>query len=308
MTMFNDLHLLRSFVTIVDCGSISAAARALHMTQPTLSRQLGALEEQCGAELLRRDTHRMSLTDSGQRFLQDARALIELADEAQQRLRQEQGGLQGNIRVFSTIDFGQTVVSRLISSFIQAHPGVTMELSYSNRPVHMIEEGCDAGIIAGTLTDERVVARSLGQIRRHVVASPGLVAAHKRCRRPEDLQAWPWLILASANFGGTREVMLYGEGDQEHRLQVQPVLVSEGVTSLREAARMDLGVAVLPTWLAEEDLVSGRLVRLLPRWEARSIPAHVVYPVRRTLPLRVRTFVDYATQYMATALAAPRRG
>lgn len=304
--MFDDLILLRSFVAIVECGSISAAARSLQMAQPTLSRQLSALEQQCGAELLRRDTHRMSLTETGQRFLHDARAIIELADEAQQRLRLEQGGLQGNIRVFSTIDFGQTVVSRLISSFIHAHPGVTMELAYSNRPLHMIEEGCDVGIIAGALTDDRVVARSLGQIRRHVVASPGLVAAHRRCRRPEDLQEWPWVILLSATFGGTREVTLYRDGE-ESRLRVRPLLQSEGVTSLREAARMDLGVAALPTWLVEEDLVSGRLVRLLPKWEASTLPAHVVYPARRNLPLRARTFVDFALEYMSTVLTSPRR-
>ena len=139
MTIFNDLSLLQAFVAIVESGSISAAARKLDLSQPTLSRQLRSLEDQCGAALLRRDTHRMSLTEMGHQFLADAQALLALAEESEQRMRRDQSALSGNIHVFSTIDFGQSVVSRMISSFIQAHPAVRMELAYSNRPLHMIE-------------------------------------------------------------------------------------------------------------------------------------------------------------------------
>src|SRR5580700_307664 len=145
MTMFTDLTLLRGFISIVDSGSISAAARHLHLTQSTLSRQLQSLEDQCGTVLLRRDTHRMRLTDTGHRLLADARALLALAEESEQRLRNEQTAVEGNIRIFATIDFGQGVVSRMIASFMQAHPAVTTQLAYSNRPLHMIEEGYDAG-------------------------------------------------------------------------------------------------------------------------------------------------------------------
>src|ERR1700684_262593 len=179
MTMFTDLTLLRGFVSIVDSGSLSAAARHLHLTQSTLSRQLQSLEDQCGTVLLRRDTHRMRLTDMGHRLLADARALLSLAEESEQRLRNEQTAVAGNIRIFATIDFGQSVVSRMIASFMQAHPGITTELAYSNRPLHMIEEGCDAGVIVGNLTDETVVARSAGQITRYPVAAPSFISERK---------------------------------------------------------------------------------------------------------------------------------
>ena len=301
MTVFTDLTLLRAFVAIVDSGSISAAARTLHLTQPTLSRQLRALEDQCGTALLRRDTHKMSLTDAGDRLLTDAQALLSLAEEAGQRLRSDLTAISGNIKVFATIDFGQSVVSRLIASFIQAHPGVTIELAYSNRPLHMIEEGCDAGIIAGSVTDERVAARSLGQIKRYPVASPSFVRDRARATRPLDMREWPWLTLSSAQFGGARKVVLY-MGNREETFPVRPIMISEGVTSIREAARMGLGIAVLPEWLIQEDLLSGRLVRVLPRWQARELAAQVVFPVQRRLPLRVRAFVDFVTEYMKAVL------
>jgi DNA-binding transcriptional LysR family regulator len=306
MTMFTDLTLLRGFVSIVDGGSISAAARHLHLTQSTLSRQLQSLEDQCGAVLLRRDTHRMNLTDTGHRLLADARALLSLAEESEQRLRNEQTAVEGNIRIFSTIDFGQSAVSRMIASFVQMHPAITAELAYSNRPLHMIEEGCDAGVIAGNLTDDTVVARSIGQIKRYPVVAPSFLSGRQSPRTPADLQAWPWLTLSSLQFGGSNSIELYAS-QSEQRLEIKPVMISEGVTSLREAVRMGLGVAVLPEWLIEEDMVAGRLVRVLPKWQARELAAHVVYPAQRRLPLRVRTFIDFAVDYMSTVLKPVKR-
>jgi DNA-binding transcriptional LysR family regulator len=302
MTAFSDLSLLKAFVTIVESGSISAAARTLHLSQPTLSRQLSTLEAQCGAPLLRRDTHRMSLTQIGHQFFSDAQAMLALAEEAQQRLHGDQSRLAGNIRLFATIDFGQSVVSRLITSFIQSNPEITIELAYSNRPLHMIEEGCDVGIIAGNLTDESVVARSLGRIRRFLAASPTFVERQKAPRSPRDVQRWPWMTLSSSQFGGSKEVLLSSAAHEDVSFSINPVMIAEGVTSLHEAARMGLGVAVLPEWLIEEDLVSGRLVRVLPKWHANELPAHIVFPVQRRLPRRVRTFIDFAEAYMAAVL------
>src|SRR5262249_25331540 len=302
MGIFDDLVLLRAFVSIVEQGSISGAARSLKTTQPTLSRQLASLEEKCGVALLRRDTHKMSLTEAGYRLLADARAMLLLAEESEQRMRQEQKALQGHIRIFATIDSGQSVVSRLIASFIQANPGVTIELSLSNRPLHMIQEGCDAGVIAGDISDESVIARSIGKITRHLFASPALVQSRRAAEKPEDLEQWPWISLSGAQFGNPKEITLLDAEDKEQKISIAPVMISEGVTSMREAARMGLGVSMLPDWLIQEDIVSGRLVRVLPAWQGVPLPANVVYPGQRMLPARVRSFIDFAVSYMTAIL------
>ena len=124
MGIFDDLFLLRSFVSIVENGSISAAAHSLRLPQPSISCHLGV----AGGEMrvLRRDTHTMSLTEAGHRLLSDAKAMLLLAEESEQRMRHEQQTLQGHIRIFATIDFGQSVVSRLIASFVQDNPAVTV--------------------------------------------------------------------------------------------------------------------------------------------------------------------------------------
>src|SRR5215469_10896979 len=121
MTAFDDLALLRSFVCIVECGSISTAARRLKISQPTLGRHLRALEEKCSATLLRRDTHHLGLTEQGQCLLTDAQRVLAHAEEADQRFREDQMSLTGHLCVFATIDLGQSIVTRMLSSFLQSN-------------------------------------------------------------------------------------------------------------------------------------------------------------------------------------------
>jgi DNA-binding transcriptional LysR family regulator len=304
MTAFEDLSLLRAFVSIVECGSISAGARRLKVTQPTLSRQLRALEEHCGAALLRRDTHAMSVTPIGQRLLVDARTMLAHAEEAEQRLREDQMELSGHLRLFATIDWGTWTVTPMVSRFLQMHPKVTVELALTNRPLHMLREGCDVGILPGKITDESVVARPAGMIVLHLAAAPSLIKKRRTPKDPTDLKSWPWASISGFQFWSSKEVTLYARNGEEQTLPISPVLISEGLTSVREATRAGLGVAVLPDWLIDEDLRSKRLVRLLPKWKAKDVPLHVVYAGQRPLPARMTAFIDFAVAYMTRKLAA----
>lgn len=298
MTAFEDLSLLRAFVSIVECGSISAGARRLKVSQPTLSRQLRALEDQCGTALLRRDTHAMSITPTGQRLLADARVMLAHAEEAEQRLREDQMELGGHLRLFATIDLGQSIVTRMISGFLQHHPRVTADLALTNRPLHMLREGCDIGLLPGKITDESVIARPAGTIALCLAAAPSLVKRHPVAETPEDLKSWPWISLGGTQFWSSKEVRLLGGNGVEQTLPISPILVSEGLTSVLEATRAGLGVAVLPAWMIDQDLQSGRLVRVLPQWKTNDVPIHVVYAGQRLLPARLSAFIDFAIAYL----------
>jgi DNA-binding transcriptional LysR family regulator len=302
MTAFEDLSLLRSFVCIVECGSISAGARRLKVSQPTLSRQLRALEEHCGAALLRRDTHAMCVTPTGERFLADARTMLAHAEEADQRLREDQMELSGHLRLFATIDWGQSAVTRMVSSFLQIHPKVSAELALTNRPLHMLREGCDIGILPGKITDESVIARPAGTIVLHLAAAPSLVRKHPVAKELADLKTWPWISLGGSQFWSAKEITLFARNGVEQTLRISPILISEGLTSVREATRAGLGIAILPDWLSDEDLQSRRLVRVLPHWKTKDLALHVVYAGQRLLPARVSAFVDFAVAYMTKEL------
>jgi DNA-binding transcriptional LysR family regulator len=166
----------------------------------------------------------------------------------------------------------------------------------------MIEEGCDAGVVAGDITDDSVIARPAGSIVRYLAASPALVNSRPPVKEPAHLKSWPWLVLSGAHFGVSEKVTLSSPKKIDETIPMKPVFISEGVTSLREAARAGLGIAVLPDWLIREDILSGRLVRVLPQWNAKELPCHVVYQGQRMLPIRVRAFIDFAVAYMTTEL------
>jgi DNA-binding transcriptional LysR family regulator len=304
MTPFDDLVLLRAFLRIVESGSISAAARTSKTPQPTLSRYLRTLEERAGARLLQRDTHHMRLTAAGQRLAESARAILGLAEDATQRLHGDHAELRGHLRVSATIDLGQTAVTRVLARFLQKNPELSAELAYSNRPVQMIEEGYDVGVVAGGITDERVVARPVGSIARYLVASPHLLRGRRAPKDPGDVEAWPWAALAGRQFGAEDRTTLIAAKRAARTFAIAPVLTAEGVTSLRQAVLAGLAIAVLPDWLVREDVAAGRLVRVLPQWSAPDLPLHVIYFAERNLPLRVRAFIEAAAATMTAEMDA----
>src|SRR6266404_4797121 len=276
MTAFDDLPLLRAFVCIVECGSISAGARHLKIPQPTLSRYLRVLEEHCGTALLRRDTHQMNLTQTGQRLLEDARTMLAHAEAADQRLREDQTMLIGHLRLFATMDLGTWIVTPLASQFLQKNPKVTATLALNNRPLQMIQEGCDVGILPGKITDESVIARPACMITLHLAASPALIKSRPPVKALADLKSWPWVSIMGSQFWSTKELTLFGRDGTEQTLRISPVLISEGITSVREAVRDGLGIALLPDWLIKDELDSGDLAQVLPKWKAKDLPIHVV--------------------------------
>lgn len=292
MTNLNDLQQIREFVQIADSGSISAAAKILGTTQPTLSRHLAALETQIGAPLIRRDTHTMSLTEAGRILLSDARELLTLADRMGRRLRSERSALRGHLRIVSVVDVGQWVVSRVLSRFRKLHPQVFVELHLINRPTKFVKEGFDCGIMVGGLTDRRVTQKPIAKLQRRLVASPALVQADELPRHPDDLSRLPWLGILQPHFYA-RDRMDLIRGGREVKLKFAPVMLLDTVTALREAAIAGAGFTSLPEWMAARDIAAGRLIQLLPDWRMESVDLHLAHAAHDHLPERVLSLLDY---------------
>lgn len=301
MDPLDDLDLLRTYVRIADCAGISSAARALGLHQPTVSRRLRQLERAAGVELIRRDTRTMSLTSAGRQLLEDARALLEMAEAAHQRIRGDRDEVRGHLRIVAVVDFGQWIVARLLAEFRAQHPGVTAELHFVNRPVRFIEEGFDCGILVGDAIDPTVTARTLARLERYLVASPGFLKTIKAPREPSDLAALPWLGIVQPQFYA-RDRLTLRRGKKEVVVPLNPVLLFDGVTATREALLAGAGIAMQPHWLIREDLRSGRMVRVLEAWDVAPIRAQIVYPSARVHPARLRRFVEFVQRRIATML------
>ncbi|MGV3774726.1 MAG: LysR family transcriptional regulator [Verrucomicrobiales bacterium] len=293
MTAFDDLRLLRTFMRIAESGSITAAARALNLPQPTVSRQLRQLEDIAGVTLVRRDTHALSVTHAGERLLKDATELLNLANAASDRLQHRSGlSAQGHLRLLAVVDSGQWVASRLLAAFRKIHPEITAELHLINRPSKFIQEGFDCGILVGPVTDESVAVRKIGQVRRVLVASPKLLEEKGDPRKPMDLQTLPWMGVLQPHFYSRDQVILV-QGEKKETIRLSPVLVMDSVTALREAAIAGAGVTLQPEWLVGEALQSGELAQVLPEWKVTPVDVSIVFPTGR-LSTALRLFVDYA--------------
>lgn len=294
MTGLEDLRLLRAFVRITESGSISAAARVLSASQPTLSRQLHQLEQAAGVSLIRRDTHTMSLTAAGQRLLEDARDLLGLAEAASQRLRDEQETPRGHLRVVAVVDMGQWIVTRLLAAFRERYPHVTAELHLINRPSKFVEEGFDCGVLVGRVTDSSVAVRKIAELPRLLVAAPSLLRQHERPKKPADLRSLPWMGALQPHFYSRDRLQLI-RGAEHRIVKLNPVLLLDSVTGLREAAIAGAGMTIQPEWLVGEALFRRQLVHLLPDWRLPSVDVQVAFATGRHLPGRVRAFVEFAT-------------
>lgn len=302
MTGLNDLRLLRAFVQVAESGSISAAARVLGLTQPTLSRRIQALERSVSAPLIRRDTHSMSLTEAGRVLLPEALALLALVERAEQRINAERHGLQGHLRIVSIVDVGQWIVARTLAHFQALHPEVTAELHLLNRPTKFVEEGFDCGFLVGEPTDKSLVVRPVARLPRVLAAAPSLLQRYGLPEKPEDLAGLPWLGVLQPHFEA-RSRLLLRSAEEEKEIAVDPTLLLDTVTALRQAALAGAGFTMLPTWMVGEDLAAGTLQILLPDWNLADIDLWVGYASGRHTSSRLRAFLDFAQREIPRLLA-----
>ena len=302
MTGLDDLKQLRAFVQVADSGSISAAARVLNIAQPTLSRQLQALETNVGLPLVRRDTHNMSLTEAGRMLLSDARKLLTLAERAGQKLISERDTLHGHLRVVSVLDVGQWIVSLALVRFRELHPHITAELHLINRPTKFIEEGFDCGFVVGEPADKSLIIRKIASLPRRLVASPSLLEKYGTPTTPEELIKLPWLGILQPHFDARLQFTLYRNGEPR-TLNFKPGLLLDSVTALREAALRDAGFTMLPEWIVGPDIASGKLVSIIPDWSISDFALNIAYGVDRHITGRLRAFIDFVHVEIPAILA-----
>lgn len=293
---------MRTFVRIVDSGSLSAAARQLGSTQPTVSRRLQALERLLGAKLLLRSTHGMKLTDDGERCYAHARTLIENWYALEDGLRGAGDEPLGRLRVRAPHAFGQDQMIRPLTEYLQRYNQVTIDWTLNDHSPDFIAEDIDCAIHVGAVTDPSVVAILLAEIPRIVVAAPTLLAQYPAIARVEDLEGLPWVALST--FYRNEVTLVDRRQDRSHQLNIDPRLSTDSLYALRRCVLEGLGAAVISTWIAQEDLDQGRLIQLQPQWCAHSLPVYLLYPYASYYPARLRTFMSLMRDIMPTLVGA----
>jgi DNA-binding transcriptional LysR family regulator len=281
---------IRTFVRSVETGSFTAVAAEQGQSQPTVSRQILALEDHLGVRLMQRTTRALTLTDEGRSYYAHARAILDALEEAQDSVRPG-SAVRGTLRIAAPVAFARLHLMPRIGRFLAAHPVLRTDWLLGDRPVDLVEEGVDLAIRIGRVTDQGLIVRRIGQMRRITVARPEYFARHGRPRHPDDLKDHDCIVYSGLatvdewHFSGPdgAPIMVKVGG----RVRVS---ASEGMLS---ALLEGLGVAVCPTWLFDGEVERGEIERVLEEFEPAALPIQAVYPSRRLVPPRVRAFVDF---------------
>lgn len=298
------VELMRTFVRIVEAGSLSAAARQLNTTQATISRRLQSLEAMLGVKLVLRTTHAMKLTDDGERGYQHAKHIIDAWLALEDGLNVTEDEPVGTLRVRAPHAFGQQQLLTPLLSFLARYPNLSVEWMLNDKTVDFLSDNIDCAIRVGAEVDPATVSVLLAEVPRSVVASPALLAQFATIAVPEQLSSLPWIAV---NTFYQHNVSLSHQHSREPvTIPITPRLSTDSIYVARNAALAGLGVVVVSSWTVTEDIAQGRLVELVPDWQAAPLPVHLVYPWARYYPTRLRKFLELMKKVMPE-LAGMRR-
>jgi DNA-binding transcriptional LysR family regulator len=282
------------FVTVIDSGSITAAAEKLQQTVSGVSRALSRLEQKLDVALVRRTTRRLQLTEEGELFLLRARAILAAMEDAEEFVAQRRRRPSGRLRVDAASPFMLHCIAPHMKAFSALYPEIQLELTSNERIVDLLEQKVDIAIRIGVLQDSTLHARSLGNTKRRVLASPAYLAEHGEplsvealrehrligFTAPELLNRWPLRVEG-------------GEGEAES-LKIEPAIAASSGETIRQLALSHWGIACLSDFMTAADVRDGRLVPILEaeRVEEKQ-PVHAVYYQSAALAERVRCFLDF---------------
>jgi len=284
------IECMRAFVATVGANGFAAAARALDVPRSKVSKQIQALEEAIGVQLLQRTTRSLHLTEAGAEYYDACRDVIASLDEAEQRARTGMGEIRGVLRVNAPMSFGLSRLGPLIPRFNELHPNVELQVVLSDQQVDPVKGGFDVTIRIASLPDSSMIARSLAPAPRIMVASPGYLAREGTPQTPKDLAHHKCLSYGYLQSGASLQLC---NGKETQRVTVSGPLHANNGDILAQAAVAGMGIALLPNFIVERAVADGRLVPVLCDWEAPAITVNAVYPSSRRVPMKTRAFIDF---------------
>lgn len=292
---------LRVFIRVAQSGGFAMAAEQLGLPRPSVSLAVQQLEGRLGARLFNRTTRRVSLTREGEALLERSMVLVADSDELEQIFRPQAQALEGRLRVDMPSRIARRHVAPALPGFFAQHPGIELELGSSDRTIDLVHEGVDCALRVGEMAPSSLVARPLGLLRQVNCASPAYLARHGAPHHPDDLLRHHAVNYAAA--GGTRAAPWAWTADGQARtLTMRSQVSANNAEAYIACALAGLGLIQIPAFDVRDHLEAGELLEVLPGWPAPSMPVQIVYPHRRHLSRRVRTFSDWLAEIMGHCL------
>ncbi len=288
---------IQLFIRIVESGSFSKAAQELHLTQPTATKHVAALEDRLGARLLNRNTRGVSATEIGTLYYQKCKTIQREVEEADNLALLLQSRVGGTLRVSTSVAFGRRVLTPLVLAFMREHGDISIDLGFDDRYVNLVEQGIDIALRMGRLADSALGSRYLGVNPWLVTAAPAYLERRGEPGTPHELSAHACLVYSSVQ-GDDRWQFSDAQG-RGITVQVQGPMRSNNLSAVLAAAQAGHGVAVLPWYVAREALADGSIRPVLQGFAAPSQELHAVYPSPKLVPSKVATFISFLQSRLA---------
>jgi len=282
---------MRVFAKVVEHGSFARAAVALDMSNTVVTRNVADLEAHLGTRLLNRTTRKLSLTETGQSYLERVKQILTDIDDADAIASSSARKASGTLRIYCQHSFGQSQLARLLPLYAEAMPDVVLDVTLADYAIDLVEEGYDIGILLGLQKfDATMIARRLAMSKLVLCASPDYIARHGSPATPMDVSEHKCLNFA---FEQLRHSWPVSWGTEKGDIPITSRVVSNNGTILRYAALAGMGIMVRSSFTLDDDFTSGRLVQLLKGHHLGMMPINLVYPSRRLMSYKVRSFVDF---------------
>jgi DNA-binding transcriptional LysR family regulator len=291
---------MQLFVRAAEAGSFSRAARDLGMTQPTVTKQVAALERRLDARLLNRNTRGLSLTEVGALYYDKCKALLEQLEEADSVVKLRQGEMLGMLRISTSVAFGRRVVTPHLLEFMKRHPQLRIELNFEDTYVDLVARGFDLALRMGRLADSSLGARYLGTNPWIVIASPTYLKRHGTPTAPADLASHNLLIYSTV-LGDDRLHFVAGGGRPPQPVAVRGTLRTNNLSTVLAGVRAHMGVAALPHYVAATSLARGLVAQVLADYALPAQEIHAVYPGPRQVPAKVNALIAFMQDYFQGA-------
>lgn len=290
---------MQAFVRVVETRSFTKAADTLHMSKTTVTQLVQQLETRLRVKLLNRTTRKVNVTADGAVYYERAVRLLAEMDDAETSLSSASAVPRGRLRVDVPSPFARLVLVPALPAFHARYPDIQIDMGVSDRVVDIIGENVDCVVRGGTLLDQSLMARSLGDLRLGAYAAPAYLANHGTPIDPRDLEGTHHRIVGFlwARSGKTYPYVMQRDGEQVE-VQGQHAFAFDDGNAYLAAGVAGLGVIWLPTYMAEAHRERGELVPLFADWSFESMPMHVAYPPNRHVSAKLRVFIDWVVELM----------
>lgn len=297
-----NMQRLGIFVAVVEAGSFTGAAQTLGLTKAVVSFNIKHLEEELGVSLLIRSTRRVSATDTGERFYHRCLQLLQDAERVLEDVRSDHSGLSGSLRITTTPEYGARVVVPALAEFAEKHPQLRIQHVSSSKNDDLIAGRFDVAIRLGHLADSSHHARMIDQFEILAVAAPRYLKTRNEqsIQNLAQLASAKWIVHSRLSTPLSWQVTT-PRGENVLLNAYNPAMITtDNASSLLAFTLAGAGIAILPAWLVQDEITKGTLIQLLPDHQFPRQGIYALYPNTRHVPEKVRTFIDFIHERLAT--------